>query len=100
MKSGYKVFWSKAALSDLQNIIDYLSENWTFREIQNFAKRLDKRVDLIALNPKLFAKTSKRKNVRRSVLTKHTVIYYESNEATVTILSQFDSRQNPKRLRF
>lgn len=100
MKSGYKIFWSEAALSDLQNIIDYLSENWTSREIQNFAKRLDKRVDLIALNPKLFAKTSKRKNVRRSVLTKHTVIYYESDEATVTILSLFDSRQNPKKLKF
>jgi plasmid stabilization system protein ParE len=100
MKSGYKIFWSEAALSDLQNIIDYLSENWTLKEIQNFAKRLDKRVDLIALNPKLFAKTSKRKNVRRSVLTKHTVIYYESNEATVTILSLFDSRQNPKKLKF
>jgi len=100
MKSGYKIFWSEAALSDLQNIIDYLSENWTSKEIQNFAKRLDKRVDLIALNPKLFAKTSKRKNVPRSVLMKHTVIYYESNEAIVAILSLFDSRQNPKKLKF
>jgi plasmid stabilization system protein ParE len=100
MKSGYKIFWSEAALSDLQNIIDYLSENWTSKEIQNFVKRLDKRVDLITLNPKLFAKTSKRKNVRRSVLTKHTVIYYESNEPIVTILSLFDTRQNPKKLKF
>jgi len=60
MKSGYKIFWSEAALSDLQNIIDYLSENLTSKEIQNFVKRLDKRVDLITLNPKLFAKTSKK----------------------------------------
>lgn len=100
MKSGYKIFWSEAALSDLQNIIDYLSENWTSKEIQNFAKRLEKRVELIVLNPKLFAKTSKRKNIRRSVLTKHTVIYYESNEASVTILALFNSRQNPKKLKF
>lgn len=100
MKSGYKIFWSETALSDLQNIIDYLSANWTSREIQNFAKRLDNRVDLIALNPKLFAKTPRRKNVRRSVLTKHIVIYYESNKATVTILSLFDTRQNPKKLKF
>jgi len=100
MKSGFKLLWSETALADLQNIINYLTENWTTREIQNFAKRLDRRVNLIGLNPKLFPKTSKRKNVRRSVLTKHTVIYYESNDATVIILSLFDSRQNPKKLKF
>ncbi len=33
MKSGYKVLWSKQALTDLQNILDYLSENWTQREL-------------------------------------------------------------------
>lgn len=27
MKSGYKVLWSDRALSDLQNIINYLTEN-------------------------------------------------------------------------
>lgn len=36
MKSGYKILWSEAALSDLQKIIDYLSANWTSREIKNF----------------------------------------------------------------
>jgi len=33
MKSGYKVLWSEQALTDLQNILDYLSENWTQREL-------------------------------------------------------------------
>ena len=46
MKSGYKLFWSDRALEDLQNIIDYLTETWTQREIQHFARRLDKRLDL------------------------------------------------------
>ncbi|NOS94366.1 MAG: type II toxin-antitoxin system RelE/ParE family toxin [Cyclobacteriaceae bacterium] len=64
MKSGYKLLWSDRALSDLQNIINYLTENWSEKEIQNFARRLDKRLDLISINPALFPKTSKKKNVR------------------------------------
>jgi len=43
MKSGYKLVWSESALADLRNIIDYLTENWTQKEIRTFAKKLDKR---------------------------------------------------------
>jgi plasmid stabilization system protein ParE len=99
MQSGYRLFWSDRALGDLQKIINYLSEEWTQKEIRNFARRLDKRLELISSNPRLFPKTAKRKNIRRSVLTKHTVIYYEATESSVTIVTLFDPRQHPKKLR-
>ena len=99
MQSGYRLFWSDRALEDLQKIIDYLDEKWTQKEIRNFVKRLDKRLELIAANPRLFPKTARRKNIRRSVLTKHTVIYYETTETAVTIVTLFDPRQHPRRLR-
>jgi plasmid stabilization system protein ParE len=93
------MMWSDRAITDLKNIIDYLTKNWTRREIQNFSRRLDKRLDLISVNPNLFPRTTKRKNVRKSVLTKHTVIYYKTESNVVTIVTLFDPRQNPKRLR-
>jgi plasmid stabilization system protein ParE len=99
MKSGYKLLWSDRALEDLRNILDYLTENWTQKEIHNFVRRLDKRLELIAINPRLFPKTTKRKNVRRSVLTKQTVIYYSTKENVINIVTLFDPRQNPKKLR-
>lgn len=99
MQSGYKLFWSDRALEDLQNIIEYLREKWTQKEIRNFVRRLDKRLELISVNPRLFSKTAKRKNIRRSVLTKHTTIYYEVAENAVTIVTLFDPRQHPKKLR-
>jgi plasmid stabilization system protein ParE len=91
--------WSNRALADLQNIIDYLTDNWTQREIKNFAQRLDKRLNLISVNPNLFPKTTRRRNVRKSVLTRHTVIYYKRVDNVVTIVTLFDPRQNPKKLR-
>jgi len=99
MKSGYKLMWSDRALADLKNTIDYLTENWTQREIKTFARKLDKRLAIISANPNLFPKTTKRKNVRKAVLTKHTVIYYEANENQVIIVTLFDPRQDPKKLR-
>lgn len=56
--------WSLRALADLKNIIDYLLENWTQKEIQHFVRKLDKRLGLISLNPNLFPRTGKRRNVR------------------------------------
>lgn len=100
MKSGYKLRWSDRATSDLQNIIDYLKYKWTDKEVKNFVRRLDKRLELITINPRLFPNTNKRKSVRRSVLTKHTVIYYETSNDLVSIVTLFDPRQDPKKLRF
>lgn len=99
MRSGYKLMWSDRALADLKNIIDYLLENWTQREIRNFSRRLDKRLELISVNPNLFPRTTKRKNVRKSVLTKHTVIYYKVERNMVAIVTLFDPRQNPIKLK-
>ena len=99
MKSGYKLFWSDRALGDLRNITDYLTENWTQNELRTFAKKLDKRLEIISLNPRLFPLTKKRKNVRKSVLTRQTVIYYETTKNTVTIIALFDPRQDPSKLK-
>ena len=90
--------WSDRALADLQSTLNYLTNNWTERELRNFAQRIDRRIGLIVTNPNLFPATAKRRNLRRSVLTKHNVIYYKVERNVITIVAFFDSRQNPKRL--
>jgi len=101
MKSGYSLFWSDRALTDLQNTLNYLSENWTARELKFFSNRLDKRINLIIQFPNLFPSSDKRKSIKRSVLTKHITVYYQVNprKNIITILSLFDTRQNPDKLK-
>lgn len=36
MKSGYKILWTDHALSELENTVIYLEENWTERELKCF----------------------------------------------------------------
>jgi plasmid stabilization system protein ParE len=99
MKSGYEIQWTERATIELQNIIEYLLSTWTEKEVRNFVRKLDKRLELISINPRLFPKTNKRKNVRRSVLSKHTVIYYETSTDTIKIVTLFDPRQDPKKIK-
>jgi plasmid stabilization system protein ParE len=39
MRSGYKILWSDRAVFDLQNILNYLLNKWTEKEVRNFVKK-------------------------------------------------------------
>ncbi len=99
MKNGYKFFWTDHALSELKQTITYLKENWSEKEIKNFAEILEEIIDLIERNPKLFPIFYKKKNVRRAVVEKHNNLYYLINKDTIEILSLFSNRQNPKKIK-
>jgi len=98
MKSISKVVWSKRAKTDLKSIISFLERNWTDKEIANFVRKLDKQIYIIQNQPNAFPAT-KRKNVRRSVLSKQTTIYYDIMEDAVRIVALFDTRQSPDKLK-
>ena len=48
MDSDYKVFWTEEAINNLEAILNYLKENWSPREIDNFKKKYNNPV--VALN--------------------------------------------------
>lgn len=54
MINGYKIVSTQSALSELKDVILYLEENWTERELKNFSKKLDHTIELISKNPNLF----------------------------------------------
>ncbi|OYT12089.1 MAG: hypothetical protein B6I19_10340 [Bacteroidetes bacterium 4572_114] len=99
MKNIYKIVWSDEALRNLRDIIDYLENRWTKKEIQKFARLLDHQINLIENNPFLFAKSVHFKGLRKSVLSKQTTIYYRISDFEVHLVTLFDNRQNPHRLR-
>ena len=98
MKSTYKIIWTDESLDGLKSIIEYLEERWTKREIKKFAKLVEKQISLIQNNPKLFPLSSRSNQVRRSVLSKQTTIYYKIVDNNVYIVSLFDNRRNPNSL--
>ncbi|MGI8892644.1 MAG: type II toxin-antitoxin system RelE/ParE family toxin [Bacteroidia bacterium] len=65
-----KVSWSTEAIENLEEIVDYLEKNWSENEIKKFFIKLEKVIDLISQNPKLFKTSITQKNIRRCVLSK------------------------------
>ena len=99
MKNTYKLIWSDEALQNLKRILDYLEQRWTKKEISNFIRLLDRQLELIRENPRLFAKSDRTKGLRRAVLSRQTTIYYRIIKHEIHIITLFDNRQDPERLR-
>lgn len=96
--SSYPVVWLDEAKRNKNDIRQYLEKNWSNKEIRGFFRILDKRISLIASNPKMSPKTQERGNVRRSVLNKQTTLYYRFDGHQIEILYLFDNRKNPNNL--
>ncbi len=99
MGNIYKLLWTENALQELKSIIAYLENNWTKKEIRKFSKRINKLLNLIQINPELFPKTNIKKNIRKSILSKQNTIYYKFEDGIIYILSVFDNRQDPDKLK-
>jgi plasmid stabilization system protein ParE len=97
MRSGYKIEWSIRATRDLDKILEYLIAEWGEKSFKDFAKSLDRRLNLIALRPTLYSKVHFSKPTRKSVLGKRITIYYRITNKKVFLITLFDNRQDPNR---
>ncbi|HEY3389333.1 MAG TPA: type II toxin-antitoxin system RelE/ParE family toxin [Prolixibacteraceae bacterium] len=98
MAFDYKIFWADEALNNLEDILEYLSKNWTQREVAVFKKSLSKQITLIEQNPKLFPVSQFNPRLRKSVLSKHTTIFYEVSGSVIYLVYLFGNKQNIKRI--
>ena len=54
MISGYKILWTDHAISELNETIEYLANNWTEKELRKFSAKLDHTIELISKTPEIF----------------------------------------------
>jgi plasmid stabilization system protein ParE len=97
MQSGYKIFWTDLALSELEETITYLGENWTDRELKNLAVEIENTLLLLSSNPVIFQVSDIKKDIRRAVVARYNNLYYRINADTVELLSFYNNRKNPKK---
>ena len=95
----FKLFWSEEAIQNLENILDYLIEKWSQREVDNFKKKLSKQLDLIVKNPRMFPVSEYNSRLRKAVLSKQTTIFYEIKENIIYIAYLFVNHQNISKLK-
>ena len=74
-----QVVWNKLARLDFYEIVDYLLQNWSEKEAQNFINKVHEIEALLAKGNVEFQRTD-RKSIRRFVVDKHVSLFYHLPE--------------------
>jgi plasmid stabilization system protein ParE len=93
------VIVSPQAKEDIKNILSYLSQNWNQKVVAEFLQKLEVFYYIISISPRVFGYYNKRRNIRKYALTKQNIIYYRNRRNAVEIITIFDGRQHPSRLK-
>ncbi len=91
---AYKIVWLPKAEKRYEEIIDWLHDNWSEKEIIHFIARTDKVINLISINPEIY-KLSEKRNIRQAIITKHNLLLYRKQRNKIELLTFFDTRQKP-----
>jgi plasmid stabilization system protein ParE len=95
----YKIFWTNEAINNLEEILNYLIKNWSQREVDNFKKSLAKQIQLIQRFPQMFPFSDNNPKLRKAVLSKQTILFYEIKENIIYLVFLFVNYQDVKKIR-
>ena len=98
MASLKNVVWSPSARKDIENITDYLMDEWGSKIVSKFLVKLDWIISQISINPKQYPLFNSKLNIRRCVITKQNTLFYRINDRYLEIVRIYDTRQDPKSL--
>ena len=96
MDYRFSIRWSPQAVEDLEEILDYLKENWTEKETAAFKAKLGDDIELLTKFPFLGAISKLQIDLRKFVLNRHVSIIYKIDGSTVFLVSLFQNSKNQK----
>ncbi len=90
-KEDFIVQYSKQSLENAKEIVSYLLEKFSEKEVNRFYKDLNDFEKIIIIYPTLYLESQK-KRIRRAVLSKVLSVYYSINKNKISIIAIFDNR--------
>ncbi|HEY9195142.1 MAG TPA: hypothetical protein VIM77_02715 [Mucilaginibacter sp.] len=93
------VIWSPVAEITYYQVLEYLDENWTIKEIEAFIKRTDEVISHIRNNPMLYP-YSKVSDTYKCVVVKQVSLFYRVRLNAIELLMFWDNRLDPAKLPF
>jgi plasmid stabilization system protein ParE len=94
-----KIILSKRASKRLENLLEFLELEWSIKVKNDFIKKLDKSLKQIQKFPESCQETSFVKGLHMLIVTKQTSVFYRYDSQTITIVTLFDNRMNPDKLK-
>lgn len=96
---AYTLRWTERAANDYEKLISYLIEKWGIEITLDVVHDFERTFSQLEKFPEHYPVFLKKKNIRRCVASPQTSIYFIADKGTVEILTLFDNRQNPKKLK-
>lgn len=90
---------SKTAAKKLEKLLEYLETEWSFKVKSDFVVKLDRSLKQIQKYPESCQQSDVVKGLHILVVTKQTSVFYRFDQKTIFIVSVFDNRMNPEKLR-
>ena len=94
-----EIILSKRASIKLSKLLNYLELKWSKKVKHNFVKKLDRTFEQISKYPDSAPKSDLVKGLHRFVVSKQTTIYYRYNSKSIQIVTFFDTRMDPNKIR-
>ena len=90
------IIWSKRAASGYSNILHYLDENFTEKEVASYENEVKEFLERLTEYPELLQK-SRKQNVRRGPINKQMILTYRVNKkkGRIELVTIRSSRQKP-----
>ena len=91
-----KIRWTPTARLTYFKVLDYILEQWTSIELENFIVKTEHIIAQIAKHPYMFRVSSKKRSVRKGFITEHNTLYYRIKPRIkeIELITFWDNRQD------
>lgn len=72
---GLEIRWTKRAEKSFDRVVEHIETNWSEKSAKKFVRKTNKVLDMMSENPLIFPE-SKKKGIRKGLITKQTTVYY------------------------
>ena len=96
---AYEIRFSDEAVIQLQKICIYLNDNWSEKITEEFLEVLYHKLEVISSFPYSYPGSVSNIKIRKCVVTDQTSLFYEFKNNKIIILSIFDNRQSPDKIK-
>lgn len=90
---------SKRASKKLNKLIEYFESEWSLKVKKDFIIKLDKALKQVQKYPDSCQQTDFVKGLHMLVVTKQISVFYRFDSKSITIVTVFDNRMNPEKLK-
>ena len=93
-----ELIFSERSLKEIKKISEFIKFKWSLKVSNEFMEKLKTNFDLLLVDPEIFPPNNY-KQLRKCVVSKQTTIFYKIIKNKIVIVSVFDTRQNPIKIK-